>query len=862
MRLPGVSTNMSWRIWISCLLIGFIIAGPVTVLRAQDAAPAEGAKNDEFGLPMVTVVGNDTPTQLVSAQLKQAGYDVTFTGKAAGQKITIMAQDEPILSVLNQLVAGKGWQWDRKGERSFEIMDTATYEATVLPRQIQEYVIVPENLKASEVAKAVEGVVDKKIGESVTADDRTNKVLVKALPATIEQIQRFVQEVDHDFSVRVFRIRYADPTTIAEKLETLKSDPGTIEVDEINHQIVVRDLFRNIQKMEAIIAIYDQQPEMKVYQLNTVEFEDDNVDTLIALLQERILTTDAFIDVNRNTGQLVVEDVPEVQDKVAQLLEVFDAPLKQVVIHAEIIETNFNKGLNYGLETKASRDLFSAANDGLFKTRGGSDVSTSGTAGAGIPAINTGLDKLGFSNFYREFPTVGVGAGGLAIEYLTENAHFLFSAAITDDETRVLSQPRIMVKNKESAFLRVGGAVAYRTTQNYGYSGYNNNSNYGGYNNSSQAQREYGLILDFTVTITNDDICELDINLKNDQVQLRGTDDNPLVDTTGEEFETIMRIPSGETRVLAGLLSTKAKNSSQGVPLLSSIPWIGPMLFGKKSNSEEMRNLMVFITPVVVKDDARKRRPAVSIEEMTALAASTDDATLTNRFRRDTAASMRERMQEYRKDLSVAREGDMSVLGLTPESEVKTEELLPPAIPADTPDFRELPSNDGDTSDSSTSDTEWLIPPPPPPDDINKKSSAAAPLLSESLEPLKVADHTTSPTGATADGDKSGFPQSSYVHTSTGAITMPAGGGAKAPRGAPGGVVKPPTRTPATRTPPKITSPPTNGGGEAPPAAAGGVRPATPVRTPIGRRATPPQAPNNFGPGDDDNGSPSSETNY
>ena len=814
---------MPFRPFISSLLIVAMIGTMLGAPWAQDGADAPPSGVDEFGLPLVTVVGNDTPSHLITAQLKEAGYDVTFTGRAAGQNVTIIAQNEPILAVLNALVAGKGWQWHATGERSFEIMDTATYEATVLPTQIQRYVIVPENLKASELAEAVKGVIDDKIGENVTADDRTNKLIVWALPATIEEIQRFVEEVDRDFAVRVFRIRYADPALIAEKLETLKSDPGTIEVDEMNRQIIVRDLFRNIQRMEAILAIYDQRPEMRVYQLNNLEFEEDNIMDLIAILQDRILTPEAFIDVNRMTGVLVVEDVPEVQDKVAQLLEVFDMPPKQVVIHAEIIETNFSKGLNYGLETKFSRDLFTAARDGLFPTRattaapstGDGDGDTNGggaaTAGSatGIPyrrfadAEGNPLDKLGFRNFYREFPTISMGAQGLAIEYLTENAHLLFNAAISQDETRVLSQPRIMVQNKGEAFLKVGGQVAYRTASRYGYYGGGSDSGY----DQSQARLPFGLILEMRVTITHDNVCQIDLRLTNDQVNLRGSDDNPLVDTMGEEFETTLRIPSGDTRVLAGLISSERKNSQQGVPLLSQIPWIGPLLFGSRNNSERLRNLMVFITPVVVEQETRQRRPSFAIEDILTMAgAEAADDDLTTLFRRDTATAMQDRMRSYRDQLETARQGDFSVLGLVDEDAVREAEPLPPAIPADTP-FRGLDDDEEDWWPFE--DLSGDAPPPAPPAPLIGEAAPAGaiPLTAGELEPLQVADHGTSPTAAAAAAAAAGpaFPQSSYIHRLKGGFEIPATAGATG--ATPGGATPaqrptPPTARPASRVPP------------------------------------------------------------
>ncbi len=792
-------------------------------LYGQGAQPAPAAEPEAPQL--VTIAAAGIKASEASVFFSNSGFDVTFKGKAGATVITLVAEEEPIETVLNKLAAGYGWQWVQgDAPNSYVVMDQATFVAEVLPTWLKDFIIRPKNLKASEVAAAIEGMLDKKISESVSAADHTNTVFVRCLPQTYELIQKRIEEVDEAFTIRVFQIRYANVEEVAAKLEELKSEPGSIEVDLINKKIIVRDLYANILKMMPLVEIYDTEPEIRVYPVYNLYSEEGDIEDLIDVLTERILTETAYIQVNRNAGFLVVQDVPWVQEKVAQLLEVFDAPMKQAVIHMEILETSFNRGFNYGIQVQGSREFQTAIQDGLFPTRTGSstpvttddtddETDTNGSSGgtgsnflSTIPVVDIAKKNFGFQDFHKEFPIFKYGGTeGLAVEYLTEQAHFLFNAAISNSETRVLSQPRIMVQNKENAYFNVGGQVAYRTTSRYGgYGGYGDtNSSYGSYG-TDQRTRDYGLTVDVIINIASDNTCILDISVDNTSVSFReeGSGD-PLVDTAGETFETIMRIPSGETRVLAGLIKKNDSKSRSGVPLLSDIPYVGPYLFGNKSKQSDTRNLMVFITPIVVEEMKQKKRPSILIEDITKPidAMLADEELLPD----TTLQGAQEWARQYREKIMQARGGDMTAIGF--DRKDATEPLepapLPPAIPARTPagaTTDPLPVEDTPMTDLGPTSETAALPTPPAPA-LGSPTSGPAPLVSGGLEPLDVAKH---PEGKKVT-DEFKQPRSSYVYSSSGSFNLKSGSGGSKTSSA-SSKTRTPTITPRTTT---ATRPPT-----------------------------------------------------
>jgi general secretion pathway protein D len=78
------------------------------------------------------------------------------------------------------------------------------------------------------------------------------------------------------------------------------------------------------------------------------------------------------------------------------------------------------------------------------------------------------------------------------------------------------------------------------------------------------------------------------------------------------KIETRVMIPSGNTLVMGGLINDTKNKQFTKVPILGDIPVIG-LAFRKESKSRNKQNLLIFITPTIVEDDAY--HPTTSGEE-------------------------------------------------------------------------------------------------------------------------------------------------------------------------------------------------------------------------------------------------------
>lgn len=542
--------------------------------------------------------------EFVSQQIsKQTGKNIVPRGKTVGQRVQLLEKDTPLETVLNHIVGQHpNWLWYKPEEQpnTYEIWDQESFRTEVLPRQVRQKVFIPREIPAEDAYKAITGVLTPNIG-TASYDARSNKVIVTDLPYVLELIQRLIEAIDVKFITRVFYIAHADVNTIAEKISNLKSPAAPApEVDIKTHQIIVRDRLDVIRTMELLVETLDIGPEIRVYDLNNLGWDGANRADIEEVIN-RVITPDALMQINVQAGKLLVEDVPEVHEKIEKVLAAFDQPAKQVLIQAEIIETTFQEGFNWTIDYTISGDLFSSVIDGL-----------TGAAGVGGPTVPTGKqtvtpDTLGFLDFRKEFPIATGGSSGLNAQWLSRHAFISLKTAMTDSRTRVLQQPYALIKNQEEVTFNVGQRIPYYSGGTVGYPQQNvPNQTY--YSNNPQLNFvQSGLEVGFRPSINNNNLIEMEVDITNNAADLIDVTfagqayTAPQVST--QELNSIFIIPTGETRVIGGLIREASNTSRKGIPGLIKIPVIGPMLFGsynKPDASNGRRNLLMFITPTII----------------------------------------------------------------------------------------------------------------------------------------------------------------------------------------------------------------------------------------------------------------------
>lgn len=179
-------------------------------------------------------------------------------------------------------------------------------------------------------------------------------------------------------------------------------------------------------------------------------------------------------------------------------------------------------------------------------------------------------------------------------------------------ELRVLSSPKIMALNNQAAMLRVVDNVVYFTIDvQPGLPPSNSSTGTAPVYTSSVHTVPVGLVMSVTPQIGADDQVTLNVRPTISRIVRYVNDPNPILadadvtnsvpETQVREMESVLKVYSGQTAVLGGLMQDSLSKDTDGLPGLSRLPGIRN-LFGYRSENASKTELIIFIRPVVVKD--------------------------------------------------------------------------------------------------------------------------------------------------------------------------------------------------------------------------------------------------------------------
>jgi len=255
------------------------------------------------------------------------------------------------------------------------------------------------------------------------------------------------------------------------------------------------------------------------------------------------------------------------------------------VIDVTIAEVTLTDEIDFGVEWLFKGGAPSGRGAGGLLTRsppfnpGGVPTSTTTTTGT---TTNPGLSILnGFT-------------------YLIQNANFPggIQAALhlldTYGNTKVISNPHLSALDNQKATIKVGNRIPIQQQ-----------TLVGGTTNAVTTTAQYidtGVLLQVTPHINAGGLVTLEVDA---EVSTPGATTDPTIapPINTRSVQTLLAVPTGQTMVMGGLISEDNQNSSKGLPLISRIPIIGG-LFGDQSLTNNRTELVLFITPRVVENEA------------------------------------------------------------------------------------------------------------------------------------------------------------------------------------------------------------------------------------------------------------------
>jgi len=280
---------------------------------------------------------------------------------------------------------------------------------------------------------------------------------------------------------------------------------------------------------------------------------------------------------------LVILAKPSDYRTVESALRRLDIVPLQVLIEATILEVTLNDTLRYGVEW-------------YFNFGGGNKVAFSSNASA-LTTPARGVVDAAFPGFSYLLSAGGTRAVVNALDSVTD--------------INIISSPQVFVLDNQTATLTVGDQVPI-TTRSLASPISSTTSDAFATSNSIE-YRDTGVILAVTPRVNAGGLVTMEISQEVSEVrpvaQTASTTSSQETSPTisQRKVETTVAVQGSETVALGGLIRDSRTNSSDGVPYLSRLPWIG-WLFGAKAESATRTELLVLITPRVVGSTEQARQ--------------------------------------------------------------------------------------------------------------------------------------------------------------------------------------------------------------------------------------------------------------
>lgn len=271
----------------------------------------------------------------------------------------------------------------------------------------------------------------------------------------------------------------------------------------------------------------------------------------------------ATITNDDNNNAIVVFGTPREYAIVLQALNKLDIAPLQVLIEAAITEVSLNDNLSYGLQ---------------WNFTGSSGSSTfNGTQTDSAGSLDLARQSPGFSLLFTRGQTISA----------------VLNTLESKTKINVVSAPKLMVLNNQTAALQVGDQVPILTqssTSNIGNSATVNSVDY----------RDTGIILKITPRVNESGLVTLDIAQEVSSVKNANSSgiNSPTIST--RKISTTVAVQDGDVVALGGLIRNTLTVDRNGLPIISQIPILGA-LFGNQGRTRDKTELIVLIKTRVIR---------------------------------------------------------------------------------------------------------------------------------------------------------------------------------------------------------------------------------------------------------------------
>lgn len=595
--------------------------------------------------------------EVVETVARITGKNMIVDPRVSQKKITIISnQDSSKDDIYRMFLATlkiHGFQAIQVDKNTVKIIQEAKARAEpgpVNPANHAKYgdtfvtqVIPVNNVNAQQLVNVLRPMVSATSGQMLAVQG-TNTIILHDSASNVKRLQEIIARTDkaNDEEIEVIPLQHASATEVVRILDSITKSQGTQQqvnqiqapkfvADERMNSILLSATDKARVRLRALIVSLDRQQDAagntKTIFLKYAKAEE--VKEVLSGIGEYKQKAESgatpgqtqavgakkslySIQAHEETNALVMTAPPDMMREFESVVRSLDIRRKQVHVEAIIVEISDRKARELGIQW-----LFSPSGNGT-QPAGIINFGSIGQIAGGVIAAR-GTDE----EVFTRDPDTGVitgtqtirnqGDNGAALAEVlgglsgagiglarTSNSGMSWGAfinaleGVTDSNT--LARPSITTLDNTEAEFSAGQEIPIITGSTLG----NNNSN----PFQNVERKDVGVSLKIKPQINEGNHVRLDI--EQEVSSLAGATQVDVV-TNKRKVKTSVLVPDGGMVVLGGLIDDTINESEQKVPLLGDVPLLGN-LFKSRGTTKEKRNLMVFIHPKVLKDDAELRQ--------------------------------------------------------------------------------------------------------------------------------------------------------------------------------------------------------------------------------------------------------------
>ncbi len=420
--------------------------------------------------------------------------------------------------------------------------------------------------RAQQQAQAAAGISSASKGKvRILTDERTNSLIILTARQRLEELRNVIRRLDVPVTgggrIHVYYLKHADAEELSSTLSSLISGQPVQGGGAATGQ--------NVQALRAAIT---------------------------ELADGVTVTPDA------PTNSLVIQASQEGYNRLSQVIGQLDIPRPQVLVEALIMEVDVTDSLDLGFSGIAR----------LFQNDKNIVVGSLTGDGAGVFGTSTSADtETNRNNRISDTLLDGLvgaipsfGAGG-SIDAGSTLIQGLITASASVNGTNILSAPHILTLDNEEAEIKVGDNIPIVTSRVQSAAGVTNTSSLS--TSANIERQDIGITLRVTPQISEGNLLRLEIDqeitaINEGLTEQTGSAEQVGVALSNRQIKNTVVVADNETVVIGGLIDETQQDNESKVPWLGDIPIFG-WLFKSTGDSVQKRNLLIFLTPHIIRNE-------------------------------------------------------------------------------------------------------------------------------------------------------------------------------------------------------------------------------------------------------------------